>query len=171
MKAHINVSSNQVMQKSTKISNTPTSSIHILMQIMQEIFQTGVLSHQQITSSMVPYLTGATRNNPIYIEAVPTKKQEQCTHACQIKIGPETYIYKLINPQDLHPRYTRITRQQLRDSWKKGSLPRPGLSASLSLINTDFISAIYFTWWMQDKKLNLLLLAQILMGEKSQRSY
>ena len=54
MKAHINVSSKQVIQKSTKIRNNPTSSIHIVIQIMKEIYLTDALSNQQLTSSMVP---------------------------------------------------------------------------------------------------------------------
>ena len=87
IKSHINVSSNQAMKKSTKIRNNPTSCIHILMQIMLEIFLTDPLSHQQPTSSMGPSFIGAPRNNLIYLEAFLMKKQEQCTQEYHIKIG------------------------------------------------------------------------------------
>ena len=79
MKYHINASSNKAIQKSTKIRNTLTPSIHIVMQIMQGIFITEDLTHQQLTSSMVPSLDGAPRNNLKHIEAVKTKKQEKFT--------------------------------------------------------------------------------------------
>ena len=67
MRSHINFSSNQVMHKSTKINNTPNSSIHIVMQIMPDIFITGYLSPRQITSQMVHLLAGDTRNNQRHI--------------------------------------------------------------------------------------------------------
>ena len=87
MRYQINVSSNQLVQRLTKIRNTPTSTIHILMQIMIEIFLTGNLSPQNITSSMVTSFTDTPRNNLRHLEKVPMHKQEQCTQACYIKIG------------------------------------------------------------------------------------
>ena len=59
-----------------------------------------------------------------HLEEVPMHKQEQCTQAYYIKIGSETSIDQLVTPKDLHQNYTRITRQQLKDSWKKESFPR-----------------------------------------------
>ena len=61
--------------KSTKIRNTPNSSIHIVMQIMPEIYQTDNLSHKYLTSSMVPLLTGVPRKNLRHLESVPTKNR------------------------------------------------------------------------------------------------
>ena len=61
VRSHINYFSKQVMHKSTKIRKNPTSSTHIVMQIMQEIFLTGALSPQQLTSSVEPPMTVAPR--------------------------------------------------------------------------------------------------------------
>ena len=61
MKSHINISSNQVIQISTKIRNITTSFIHIIMYITQEIYLIYALSHHQTTSSMVPSLNGVTK--------------------------------------------------------------------------------------------------------------
>ena len=61
MKSNINVSSEQAMQISTKIRNTPTSYMHIVIQIMLEIFLTYSLSYQQLASLMVSSLTGEPR--------------------------------------------------------------------------------------------------------------
>ena len=58
MKSHINVSSKQEMHKSTKIMNTPTFSIHIVMQIIPEINLIYAQSHQQFISPMVPSMPG-----------------------------------------------------------------------------------------------------------------
>ena len=82
MKSHIDVSSNQGIHKSTKIINTPTSSTYIVMQIMQEIYLKDALSHQHLTSSMVPSFTSVTRKNMRPIESVPMQKQEQCKQEC-----------------------------------------------------------------------------------------
>ena len=49
-RAPINVTSNQEMQKSTKISNTLTSFTYIVMQIMPEISLTDAQSNQQFIS-------------------------------------------------------------------------------------------------------------------------
>ena len=86
MKAHINISSKQAMQKSTKIRNNPTSSMHIVMHIMQDIYLKYSLSHQQITYSMLPSLTGVTRKNSRHLESVPMQKQEQFTLGVPTKI-------------------------------------------------------------------------------------
>ena len=59
MRSQINVSSNQVVHILTKNKNTPTSFLHIVMQVVNGIFMTGSLSPQQLTSSMLPSLTGA----------------------------------------------------------------------------------------------------------------
>ena len=75
MKYHINVSSKQVMQKSTKFSYTPTSSTHIVMHITQDIFRTSALLHQQITSIMVTSLTLSLGKNLRHLEAVTMNKQ------------------------------------------------------------------------------------------------
>ena len=61
VRSHINYFSKQVMHKSTKIRKNPTSSTHIVMQIMQEIFLTGALSPQQLTSSVEPPMNVAPR--------------------------------------------------------------------------------------------------------------
>ena len=82
MKSHTNVSSKQGIHKSTKVRNTPTSSIHIVMQIMSEIYLTDALSHKQFISSMLTSYTGVTRNNLRPLEAVPMQKQEQFTQEC-----------------------------------------------------------------------------------------
>ena len=71
-------SSKQGMQKYKKISNNPTSFIHIFMHIMQEIYQIDSLSHRHITSSVVPSFNGVTRDSLRHLEAVTTQKQEQC---------------------------------------------------------------------------------------------
>ena len=52
-RAPINVTSNQEMQKSTKIRNTLTSFTYIVMQIMQGISLTDAQSPQHLISSMV----------------------------------------------------------------------------------------------------------------------
>ena len=67
-RSHINVSSKQVVHKSTKIRNTTSYSTYIVIQITLEIFLTGSLSPQHLTSSMLPSLTGAPRNNLRHIE-------------------------------------------------------------------------------------------------------
>ena len=66
--------------KTTKIRNNQNSSINIVTQITQNIFLIGDLSSHQVTSSMLPSLTGTPRNNLRHLEAVSMKKQEQCTH-------------------------------------------------------------------------------------------
>ena len=71
MKDHINFTSKQEIQKSTKFRNTQTFSIHILVQIMQEIFLTGYISHKQLNSSMELSLTGAPKYNMRPQDAVP----------------------------------------------------------------------------------------------------
>ena len=98
MKARINVSSKQFMHKSTKIRNTPTSSTHIVMKIMQDIFMEVTMSPQHLSYSMLPSFNGEPRNNMRYIEAVTMKKQQQCTQYYCIKIGSETYIDQLVTP-------------------------------------------------------------------------
>ena len=85
--SHINVSSKKVMHKRTKIRNNLTSSTHIFINITKEIYLTGALSPQHLTSSMVPSLTGFPVNNPRHLEAVPIQKQEQFTQEYYIKIG------------------------------------------------------------------------------------
>ena len=57
MKYHINVSSKQGIQKSTKISNTTTSSINIVIQIMSKISPTDAHSHQHFIFYMVKLQT------------------------------------------------------------------------------------------------------------------
>ena len=74
------------MHKSRKTRNTPTSFIHIVIQIMKEIYQTYAIPHQQFKSSMVLSFFGVPGNNLIHIEAVLTQKQEQCTQEYYIKI-------------------------------------------------------------------------------------
>ena len=71
MRSHINVSSNQVVQISTKTRNTPILFTHNVMHIMHEIFLTGALSHQQFTSSMVPSLNVVPGKNLKHPEAAP----------------------------------------------------------------------------------------------------
>ena len=53
-RAPINVTSNQEMQKSTKIRNTLTSLTYIVMQIMPEISLTDAQSHEHFIDSVVP---------------------------------------------------------------------------------------------------------------------
>ena len=79
MKSPTHVSSKQGMHKSTKISNTPTSSIHIVMQIISDIYLKGTKLHQQFISSMVTSYTGVPRNNLIPLETFPIHKQQQFT--------------------------------------------------------------------------------------------
>ena len=50
MKYHINVSSKQGMQKQKKISINPTSSIHIVMYIVTEVYFIDSHPHQQFIS-------------------------------------------------------------------------------------------------------------------------
>ena len=71
MRAQINVSSNSVLQISTKISNAQTFFTHTATQIMHDIFMMGAPSPQHFTSSMVPSLTGAPRKNPKNPRTVP----------------------------------------------------------------------------------------------------
>ena len=59
MKAHTNVTSKQGMHKSIKTRNTTTSSTHILMHNMPEIYLTDNQSHQQFISSMLNSYNGA----------------------------------------------------------------------------------------------------------------
>ena len=93
------------MHKSTKISNTPTPPIHIVMQIIPDIYLTDAQSHKQLISSMLPSLHFVPIKNMRPLESVPTRKQEQFTQECYIKIGPETSLDQLINPEDLHQKY------------------------------------------------------------------
>ena len=53
-RAPINVTSNQEMQKSTKIRNTLTSFTYIVMQIMPEISMTDAQSNEHFIDSVVP---------------------------------------------------------------------------------------------------------------------
>ena len=130
MRAHINVSSRQVVHRLTKIRNNQTSFMRILVHIMHKIFMTGALSPQHLIYLMVPSLTGAPINNPIHPEAVSTHKQEQYAQECWIKIGPETFLGQLVTPLDLHKIYMRITRQKLKEYWKTVPLLRSPPSAS-----------------------------------------
>ena len=139
MKAHINVSLEQQIQKTTKTRNTPTFSTYIVMQIMLEIYLTDDQSHQQIIHSMVPSLTSVTINNLRPLELVPMQKQEQCTQWHQIKIRSETSIDQLVTPQSLYQNCIIITKQQLNESWQTESLHKPDLSKSWSLLSVNFI--------------------------------
>ena len=58
MKARINISSEHGMQKSTKIRNTPTSSINIVMHIIIDICLTDAHLRQQFITSMIPSFVG-----------------------------------------------------------------------------------------------------------------
>ena len=60
MRAQANVSSGQVVLRSTKHRNIPTPLTHTLMKIKQEIFPTGAPSPQYLISSMQPSYTGVT---------------------------------------------------------------------------------------------------------------
>ena len=79
MRAHINVSSKQIMHRLTKISNTQTAFTHIVMHIILEIFLTEDLSPQHINYSTVTPLTGVSGNNPRHTESGTMQKQDQCT--------------------------------------------------------------------------------------------
>ena len=82
MRVHRNVSSKQVVQRLTKIRNTPNFFTHIVTQIMHKIFLIGALSPQHITSSTALLLTGSKRNNLKHSEAFSMHKREQCTQLC-----------------------------------------------------------------------------------------
>ena len=62
-----------------KIRNNPTSFTRVVIQIMRKIFLTGVMSPQQLTSSVVLLFVGEPRNNPRHTESFPMQKQEQFT--------------------------------------------------------------------------------------------
>ena len=78
-RAPINVTSNQEMQKSAKLSNTLTSFTHILMRTMQGISLTESQSTPQFTYSMALSLTGDPRKILKPPEEIQMQKQEQCT--------------------------------------------------------------------------------------------
>ena len=130
MKAPTNVTSHQGMHKSTKNNNTTISATHIVMQIMSEIYMTDSQSHQHSISSMVTSQNSVPKTNLRPQEESPMQKQEQCTQECQIKIVSETYLNRLVTPQDLHQKYTRITKQQLNKYCKIESIPNTDLSMS-----------------------------------------
>ena len=126
-KAPTNITLNQDMHKSAKISNTLTSFTHIVMQIMPEIY----LIEFQFISSMVPSYNGVPRNSLKPQESVQMQKQEQCTKECYIKIGPETSLYQLVTPYIVpSSNYMRKTKQQLKEYWQIESLPKTDLSTS-----------------------------------------
>ena len=97
MIAYINVSSNQVMQKSTEISNTPTFSTHIVMQIMQEIFLAGDMSPRNLTSSIVPSLTGAKIKSDTHRSSYNVLTKEMYTGVID-KNWIKTSIDQLVTP-------------------------------------------------------------------------
>ena len=78
----INVTSNQEMQKSAKLRNTPTSFTHIVMQIMQEISMTDAQSPPQFIYLMIPSSIGDPINILKNPESVQMHKQEQYTQVC-----------------------------------------------------------------------------------------
>ena len=78
----VNATSNQDIQKSVKIWNTPTSFTYIVMQTMQGISHTDAQSPQQSIYSMVPSLTGRPKNSQKLPEAFQIQKQDQCTQEC-----------------------------------------------------------------------------------------
>ena len=82
MRAHINVSSMQVVQSSTKLRNCPNFFTHDTMHIIQAIFMIGDPSSQYSTSSMVSLSTDLPGNNTRHPESVPMIKQEQFTQVC-----------------------------------------------------------------------------------------
>ena len=65
---------------------------------MPEVFMTDIMSHQDLTYSMVHSFNGAPRNNNRHLEAVIMQKQEQCTQDYNIKIVSETSINQLVTP-------------------------------------------------------------------------
>ena len=71
IKAHIIFSSRKGIHKSTKIRNTPTSSIHIVMHIIPGIYLIYAQSHQQFISSIVPSLDSVPRTNLRPLESFP----------------------------------------------------------------------------------------------------
>ena len=79
MRYHINVSSKQLVQVTTKIMNTPTLFINTVTCIMHKIFLKGALSPQHFNSSMVLELNSAPGNYLKHSEAVTIRKPEQCT--------------------------------------------------------------------------------------------
>ena len=70
MRYHINVSSRQVVQRSTILNNNPNSFTLNAMQIIKYISLTGAPSPQHITSSMASSYNGVPEINTRHIEAV-----------------------------------------------------------------------------------------------------
>ena len=66
------------------------------MHIMLEMYIKDGLSHQHITSSMLPSLTGVPKKNRRHLEAVPMHKQDQFNMTMRPKLGKKLLFINLL---------------------------------------------------------------------------